>query len=494
MNLRFISFILGIILLLEAVLMGLCMAFEHLWIGHTLPGMVQAWAVSAVLTATLGTVLTLTGKRAQQSQIFRREAIAVVGLGWSLAAIMAALPFLLAPLPIHPADCLFEAVSGLTTTGATIFPDLTLLPDSLLLWRSITQWLGGMGIVILFVALLGFLGVGSKILFSRETSAVADSDLLPRVQALSLRYLGIYLAFTAIAFTGLILCGLSPFHALNHAFTAISTGGFSTHNESIGYYSSQSVHLWIILVMITGGIAFPLHFLILAKRNAGLLLKNEECRSYLILLLFFATTTTLALLTIDRPDDGLSLPDFALAAAFQTTSIMTTTGFSTADYNLWPPLGQKLIILCMIFGGCAGSTSGGLKIARLLAFVKIILLQLRLTFRPNLVSHVRLNGKIIDSEVTQGVTFYIALYASLILAGAAVLAFLEPSFDLVSIFSASVSAVNNIGPALGEAGPASTYASYSLFGKLWLSFLMLVGRLEILAILLLFLPSFWRKF
>jgi len=494
MNLRLVSLGIGGILLIESALMAGCLVYSCLFeraIGPT--SWPWLWTSCFAPTVIASATLLGLGRKADRSRFFRREAFAIVGLGWLVSGWFAALPYCLSPLAVPVWDGLFEAYSGLTTTGATIFTDLNELPHSLILWRSVTQWIGGLGIVILFVAVLGFFGIGNKALFHRETSALADSDMGTRFQSLSFRYLMIYIVITGVATVGCMIFGMTPFSALNHAMCALSTGGFSPHNESIAYYPQWTLHLWLILIMLAGGIAFPLHYALWIQRKYGVLKNNEEFRVYLITIILVATVIALDLF-IYWPEVNGNYFQIAVDSLFQTVSLITTTGFVSADYNLWPPLSKILLLSIMFIGGCAGSTGGGIKVSRFVVFAKAIGRHLRLVQRPHRVSKLRLNGKVLPEDAIQAVITYFALYFVLLIIGVLGLAFLEPNLDLTSVLSAMIACLNNIGPALAEVGPTENFAFFNPAGKIWLTAFMLLGRLEIYAILLLLLPSFWKKF
>lgn len=495
MNIALVLFAVGGILLIQSLLMLVCMVFSLVTENHA--DATYAWPllwVKCLLpTFSASLVFMFVGRRADRTRFFRREALAIVGLGWLVSGLCAALPYVLSPLGVPLWDGIFESYSGLTTTGATIFRDLTLLPDSILLWRSITQWMGGMGIVILFVAVLGFFGIGNKALFHSEVSALADSDMATRFQSLSCSYLMIYVGFTLLAVLGLVTLGLTPLNAVNHAMAAISTGGFSPHNESIAYYSDLWVHLWLIIIMLCGGVALPVHFTVLLQRRLGILRQNEEFRAYLAILLVVTTIIFLDLAFFWPGHEGVT-PRLLVDSLFQTVSLMTTTGFGTADFDLWPPLSKFLLLGIMFVGGCAGSTAGGIKVSRFIVFTKAAYRHLLLVHRPGLVRKLRLNGKVLSENAIQGVITFFAFYFVLLLIGILGLALLEPNLNLTSTLSAVIACLNNIGPGLGDVGPTQNFALFNPVSKLWLSAFMLIGRLEIYAVLLLLLPSFWRKF
>lgn len=492
MNFRLVSLALGGILLIVGTLMLVCLGYSA-W-GEPKPGpWVTDWLRCVVPTLAVGIVLMNLGRRADRTRIFRREAFAVVGLGWIVAGVFAALPYMILPPHAPVWDALFEAYSGLTTTGATIFTDLDQLSRGLLLWRSITQLIGGLGVVILFVAVLGFFGIGNKALFNRESSALADSEMGTRFQSLSFRYLMIYSAITLVGAVGLVIGGLTPYSAINHAMCAISTGGYSIHNESLGFYTGWHVHLWVVLLMMAGGIAFPVHYVLWIQRQWGTIRRNEELIVYIAAILLISTVIAIDLIVL-WPGRNAPMSKLIVDSLFQTVSIMTTTGFGTADFNEWPPLSKFLLLGAMFAGGCAGSTAGGMKISRFIVFAKAALRQVRQAHRPHVVAKLRLNTKFLPEDAVQGVVMFFALYFVILLIGILGLAFLEPTLSMTTTLSAVIASVNNIGPGLAEVGPTHNFSIFNPLSKVWLSGFMLLGRLEIYAILLLILPSFWRKF
>ncbi len=495
MNIALVLLALGGILIIESIMLLFCLVFSFLTENFADAPFAwpMLWVQCLIPTLLSAGILIFMGRKADRDHFFQREAFAIVSLGWLVSGIYAAMPYVLSPLGVPIWDGLFESYSGLTTTGATIFTDLNQLPDSLILWRSITQWMGGLGIIILFVAVLGFFGIGNKALFNREASALADSDMGTRFQSLSFKYLMIYTCITLTGIIGLMVCGLTPFSAVNHTLTAISTGGFSPHNESIAYYPQLSVHLWLIAIMLAGGVAFPVHYLLLIQRRYGMLKKNEEFRTYFIII--FVVTAIIAVdLLYFMPDQNSSTVRVIVDSLFQTVTIMTTTGFATADFDMWPPLSKFLLLGVMFIGGCAGSTAGGIKVSRFIVFAKAAHRHLLLVHRPHLVLKLRLNGKVLSEDAIQGVIIFFSFYFVLLLIGILGLALLEPNLKLTSTLSAVIACLNNIGPGLGQVGPTENFALFNPAGKLWLAAFMLIGRLEIYAVLLLLVPSFWKKF
>lgn len=493
MNLRFVALVIGAVLVLESGLMGICWLYAWLSPMPAENAMADTWLISIFVTFTVGVLPVVMFRNTIDMNVFRREAFAVVGLGWIIAGIFAALPFSLPPLSMPIWDGLFEAYSGLTTTGATIIVDLALIPDSVILWRAITQWLGGLGIVVLFVAVLGLFGGGGKSLFVSETSAVADDDFGARVRSLAITYFLIYLIVTVIGFIGLVILGKDPFDAACHSMSAIATGGFSPYNASMAEFPSHAIQLWIIALMMFGGIAFPIHYQVFVLRRLGVLRENTEFHAYLIIL-FGVSAVVLADLLATGAYKGAEWWDAAVASLFQVTSIMTTTGFASTDFDAWPNLAKTMLLGVMIIGGMAGSTSCGLKVARVVLFAKVLKRQFQTIFRPHLVLKLRMNGHTLEEKLAEGVIFYVAMYFALLIASTLVTNVLEPHLSLTNVLSATIATYNNIGPGLELVGPTQNYAFLNPATKIWLSFMMLLGRVEIFAIIVLFLPSFWRKF
>lgn len=490
MNFRFIYSTLGGISIINSLMVLLCLlyALVHEY-GES--NLVTIWTLCFCINLTSGAVFFFFGRGMDKNRIFRREALAVVGIGWIYCGIFSALPYFFSGVPVW--DALFESYSGLTTTGATIFADIEVLPRSIVLWRSVTQWMGGLGVVILFVALLGFIGVGTKALFSRESSAVAQSDIIPKVQSLTLRYLGIYMGFTLAGIIGLLILGVSFFDATCHSLSAISTGGFSPYNDSVGHFDNHAISLWITAIMFVGGIGLPVHYLVLIQKRWGLLKSNEEVRTYFTVLLF-ATLIIGINLAVAQPVPGNNLFSRIVDSIFQVVSITTTTGFITTDFDLWPSLSKFVLLLLMIMGGCAGSTAGGMKVARFIVFAKSARRNLQLIIRPHLVSRLRMNRKVLDEDFIQAVIFYFAIYFVLLIIGILGFSMLEPDLEMTSTVSGVIASFNNIGPGLGKLGAVENFAFLNVASKMWLCLFMLLGRLELYAILLLFLPAFWRKF
>lgn len=487
MNYRLLVRVLGFLLLLVAGAMLVCE-------GYVLVGHVDvkrhdlALAKAFALTAFVGTMLVVAG-RGSGREILRKEAIAIVGGGWLLCTLAGALPYLLCDPGLDPASAFFESASGFTTTGASAISDLDQFPRSILLWRATTQWLGGMGILVLFVALLSNLGVGSKSLMQHEYSAKSGYGFHSRIRQTALRLWQIYTGLTILCVAGLAALGMSLYDATLHAFSAISTGGFSPQNTSVAFYNSAGIDAWLCLFMVLGGMSFPLIAWLL-RGGFSRVQRDEELRLYLALLAVATAVVTLDL--VFRMGEGFGR---ALQfASFQVISIMTTTGFATADFDLWPTLSQAVLVLLMFVGGCAGSTSGGIKVSRVAVFFRAASQQLLNSFRPNQHITIHLNGEPLDAESINRSLFLLVLTAFVVGLSTLLITALEPSLDLVSSFTAVAASLFNIGPGLGEVGPSRNFAFFGGTSKMLLAFVMIIGRLEFFGILALFVPALWRRY
>lgn len=447
-------------------------------------GTIWAFALSAAICAVCGGGLFAAFRSERDLTI--REGFAVVTFGWLTFALFGALPYVISGGIPAWVDAFFEAMSGFTTTGSTILIDIEALAPSLLLWRSFTQWLGGMGIIVLSLAILPMLGVGGMQLFKAEVPGPTADRLTPRIQDTAKLLWGVYLLLSVIEL-GLLMAGnLSFFDALNHTFTTMATGGFSTRNASVAAFDSAYVDWVITLFMFLAGINFSLHYLALRGR-LGDFWRNEEFRFYLGLTL----GVTLLLTVFNRFGGYDSLADSLRYSAFQVVSIMTTTGFATADFELWAVICQYLLVACMVIGGCAGSTGGGMKVARILLLFKHAHVQLYRTIHPRAVRLVKLGERPVDKEVMQAILGFFALYMGIFVTASFIMAAL--GMDLISAGTAVITALGNVGPGLGSVGPVDNFAHVPAVGKLVLALCMLLGRLELFTVLVLVIPSFWRK-
>ena len=521
----------GMLLLLLAGLMSVAAVAEFFQFGHPSPtagaeqafvdeSAVPAFALALVFNFGAGLLMFLVGRQHEDSNFGRRDAMLLVGVAWVIGAATSALPFYLWALmrevpegvPEHPfqsfAMCYFESVSGLTTTGATIlgaFPnDIESLPAGLLLWRSMTQWFGGLGIVVLFVAVLPVVGVGGKKLVSVESSAGGQA-VRPRIREAARTLWTIYLGLTLTCAALLFLSGMSLFDAICHTGTTVASGGFSPRNASIGAYyeligpTRTALIEWIIIFFMTlAGVNFAL-FYAAANRRWLTLYRDSEFRVYLLMLV--SITLTITLIIIDDPiilTTGEELEAGMLThlrhAAFTVASLQTSTGYASADFDLWPFAAQALLVVCMFAGGCAGSTAGGLKVIRLTTMLKVTWAELERAFRPNVVRPVRVNRQPIEPSAQLAVMVFGVLVVITLVAASIILRVLEPEdhLDIVTTATASIALLMNTGPGFHAVGPTQNFAFFSDPSLYVLSMLMVLGRLEMFALLVLLVPRFWR--
>ena len=497
MNHRIVRRVLGALLLLQAVAMAACGAFAYFDVVAGDEEAMRALMIAAAITGVCGALLVVSaGFRRMPGGLMRREAVAVVGLGWILSGVFGAVPYVLCPPHMDVASAWFEAVSGFTTTGSSVMANIEAWPRGMLLWRATTQWLGGIGILVLFVAVLSFLGVGSKALFQNESSLHAGRAGLARIQDMALLLVVIYLFFSVVCTVGLRGMGMTWFNAVCHAMATVSTGGFSPHNASVGHYSGWGngwlIELWIVIFMVLCGINFIL-FVAILKRNWLRVSEEEDGRWFLALLVEATVLITFGVLA---NGSGESPGEAWRGALFSVVSITTTTGFGTVDYELWPLWCQVILGLLMLVGGCAGSTSGGPKIGRIVLFLKLARHEIIASFRPNLVFHATHNGRPVDSRGRAAVVFFLALYFVIGLVSVLVVAALESgtAITLETAASCVLATLSNIGPAFGGVGPTENFADLRGVTKSFLAMLMILGRLELFAVLALFLPSLWRRY
>jgi trk system potassium uptake protein TrkH len=449
----------------------------------------RGFLTCAALAFVLAIGLILAG-RGCPPRMFRREALCVIGTGWIVATLVGALPYIIIDKNLGVIDAIFESASGLTTTGASVYANVELLPRSLLFWRALSQWIGGMGVVVFFVAILGFLGAGGKILYSNEASgSTADFDE-PRVQSAVLNLWLVYLGLSAICALVFWVGGMSVYDALCHMFATVSTGGFSTRNSSMGAFDSPFLEWSTTVFMITSGTSFML----LARTARGqfdMIRRNSEAKAFVLILLISSIAIAVFLLTQGGKTEW---HEAFRDSAFQVASIMTTTGFATDDYDFWPTFPKVLLLVLMIIGGCSASTAGGVKLGRVVIAWKVILRGIEKEFRPRVVRMVRINGKPVDDEAVRDVLIFLVLVALLCVIAVSVTAAFEPNLSVQASVSSVFASLFNIGPGLGELGPTDNYSGLHDYTKVMLSMLMIMGRLELYALLVLFSPQLWRSF
>ncbi|PLY02030.1 MAG: potassium transporter [Desulfuromonas sp.] len=447
-----------------------------------------AWAsyvYSAFICFAVGWPLFLTCNSKKDLSV--REGFAVVTFGWVVFAVFGALPYLLSGAILSPLDAIFETMSGFTTTGSTILPEIESMPQSLLFWRSLTHWLGGMGIIVLSLAILPMLGVGGMQLFKAEVPGPTADRLKPRIQDTAKMLWGVYVLLTAVETLLLMLGGMTFFDALCHSFATLATGGFSTRNASVAAYNSSYIDGVITLFMILAGVNFALHFQVLRGRVADFF-RSEELRFYLGIIVV-ATGIVMFFNWSGSIYQGIG--ENLRYSVFQVASIITTTGFGTADFELWPVVTQYVLVLLMFVGGCAGSTGGGIKVARILLLFKHAHVQVFRLIHPRAIRLVKLGNRPVDKEVLQAILGFFALFIGVFVIGSLLVA--ASGMDLVSASASVIACLANIGPGLGSVGPVDNFAHVPAFGKWVLILCMLMGRLELFTVLVLFFPSFWRK-
>lgn len=495
MNYRLISRNLGLLLMIFA----LSMLGALVWSVLYRDGDQAAILESMVICALFGALLYLLGRKGS-SEFYRREALAIVGLGWTLCAVMGALPFILSGM-LTPIDAFFEAMSGLTTTGSTVIPDINAVLSGenarhgVMFWRSFTHWLGGMGIVVLLLALLPAVGAGTRFLFATEAPGPTAEGLKPRIRQTALRLWVLYVGLSVVEFILLWICGMSVYDAMCHTFGTMATGGFSTENTSVAAFHSVKIELVIIVFMIFAGTNFNLHYQV-AHRRWFAWFKDVEWRWFMGIFAAFTVMITLDL-TLRGPEmyHGSGIFLALRHSAFTVVSIGTTTGFCNSDFDVWPSLARALLIILMFIGGCAGSTGGGIKVVRFVILFKIAGHQLSRVFNPRRIRTLRIGNRPLDDELQHTVLVYFLIMMFVFAAATLVMTMLisEPGhhLDLITSSTAVIATLNNIGPGLGNVGATMTYADVPALGKLVLSFCMVVGRLELWAILCLFVPGFW---
>ena len=455
----------------------------------------SAFFITSSASMVLGAFLFWRFK--PEEELRMREAFLIVSLTWFVGSIIGAFPFTLSGTLHSFTDAVFEAMSGLSTTGATILggvtasgiqnPDIESLDKSLLFWRSLSHWLGGMGIIVLTLALLPLLGIGGMQLFQAEYSGSTKDKITPRIQETAMLLWTIYMGLTAVQF---LLLWIHPsmdwFDAINHAFATLATGGFSTKNASIAAFDSVYVDTLIIVFMLLAGINFAMHYKLFTG-DSETFFRNREIRFYLLVILLFSAGIIGGLwITQDYP-----LGEALQYGTFQVVSIVTTTGFGTDDYALWIPFSQFLLFLLFFTGGCAGSTGGGIKMIRLMIIMKNIGREFRQIVHPQAILPIRMGDKVVEQSILKTILGFFVMYFIIFATGAIIMSFM--GFDFMSAMGASIASLGNIGPAWGEFGPTDNYAHVPLFGKWVLLILMMIGRLELFTVLVIFTPWFWRN-
>lgn len=440
--------------------------------------------ISGLITAGIGFPLWMTTKK-NRGNIGKREGYVIVSLSWIVISLFGTLPYILSGSITHFTDAFFETMSGFTTTGATILTDIESVPKGILFWRSLTHWIGGMGIIVLSVAILPILGIGGMQLFVAEMPGIKYDKLHPRITDTAKRLWGIYVALTFAETLLLLAGGMSLFDSLSHAFATMATGGFSTKNDSIAGFSGYIQYV-IIIFMLFAGTNFTLHYLGFRGRIRDIW-RNEEYRYYIGFTLGFAILIAVLLVIKSDQPPAEAFRD----SLFQVVSIVTTTGFITTDYLAWPSYLWYFIFLLMFIGGSAGSTAGGIKIARQILLLKNSALEMKRLIHPQAIIPVRFNGRTVSQDVLFKVMAFFLFYLLIFFGGTIVMSLFGMNFE--TAVGSTIATLGNIGPGIGMVGPVDNYAFIPDAGKWFLSFLMLLGRLELFTIIILLSPSFWKK-
>lgn len=480
-NFKVIANLLGLLLLLNSAFMVLCLPFSFYYREKSW------WAItaSAVITAACGFALRHFTRKRLNKDLKKRDGYLVVTSGWLVMSLLGSLPYLLSGAIPNFTDAFFETISGYTTTGASILTDIESLPKGILFWRSFTQWIGGMGIIVLAVAILPFLGIGGMQLFVAEAPGITPDKLQPRIQETAKRLWLIYFGLTFLEATLLFAGGMSVYDAINHALTTMATGGFSTKNSSAAGFSPYIQYV-LIVFMFLAGTSFTLTYFGI-KGLFGKIRKNEEFVVYSFFILAITTVVTITLLFVT--DHGLE--QSFRHSLFQVISLITTTGFVSADYTSWTPFLSVLFFILLFVGGSAGSTAGGVKVIRHVVLFKNSFLELKRQLHPSAIMPVRISGKAIERDIVFNVLAFIMIYILIFLVGVVLLSAMNVEFD--TAFGAVATSISNVGPGIGDVGPTDNFSNIPWPGKWLLSLLMLLGRLELFTVLMLLSPHFWKN-
>ncbi len=478
MNYQMIGFVIGRILLTEAALLALPLVTALLYGEPAGP-----FLIPALVLVLVG--LVLSGRKPQRTALYARDGLAVVALAWIAMSAFGALPFVISGDIPNFVDAFFETVSGFTTTGASILTDVESLSRGGLFWRSFTHWVGGMGVLVFVMAILPMTDGHGMHLMRAEVPGPSVGKLVSRMSDSAKILYGIYLAMTVIEIILLLAGGMPLFDACVHAFGTAGTGGFSSRALSVGTYQNAYYDIVIGVFMLLFGVNFNLYYFLLVRRFREVF-RSEELRAYLLIV-----TASVLAITVNIVHIYGSAATSLRHAFFQVSSIITTTGYSTVDFNTWPTFSKAILVVLMFVGACAGSTGGGIKVSRILILLKSSLADMRKMLHPNAVTTVRLEGKPLTEKNIRGAHVFISVYLVVFVVSFLLLSLEQ--FDLVTTFTALAACINNIGPGLEMVGPMGSFAAFSPASKLLLSFDMLVGRLEIFPMLLLFAPSIWKR-
>lgn len=484
-NTRMVFRTMGALLLIEAVFMTMAL-FVSLWYGEADSGV---FLLSTIITLLAGVIGLLVGRRAE-SRMGEREGYVIVAMVWVVFSTFGLLPYYLSGQVPSLTDAWFESMSGFTTTGATIIPDLEVITHGLLFWRSLTQWIGGMGIIVLSIAILPIFGLNGMQLYAAEVSGLTYEKVSPRIADTAKMMWSIYVLLTVTGVVALWLCGMDMFDAVCHSFSTIATGGFSTHNNSLEYYDSAAIHYTVTFFMFISGINFVL-LIYLLRGKTRYFFKDEELRWYSVAVAMFALLLTVGLYVARPGWSGVEMERAFRDSIFTVISSMTSTGYTISDYMYWPVVAWVVIFFLMLTGACAGSTAGGIKWVRLAIIMKNGVAEFQRRIHPNAIIPVKLNEKAVPQQTINNIMAFLIFYVFIIVV--TVVIFCATGVDFDEAIGSAVSAIGNVGISIGQFGPAGTYAEFPVVAKWVMSFVMLIGRLEIFTVLLLFTRALWRK-
>lgn len=474
--------ILSLLLVFNGAFMLLCLPISLIYND----GDWQAFLVSSLISAAIGGGVWFLTRKAKREELRKRDGYLIVALGWIIMSLSGSLPYILSnSIPFYT-DAFFETASGYTTTGASILNNIEELPRGILFWRSLTQWIGGMGIIVLAVAILPLLGIGGMQLFVAESPGIAPDKIQPRIRATAGRLWLVYIILTFSEMVLLMFGGLDFYEAINHSLTTMATGGFSTKQDSIAFYDSAYVQYIIIIFMFLAGTNFTLTYFGLHGKMKRFW-ENDEFRFYFFTILGATIITALTLFVYS----GFSAEKSFRDSLFQVISIVTTTGYVTADYTSWTPFLTVLFFMMMFIGGSAGSTAGGVKIIRHLILLKNMVLEFKRILHPSAVIPVRFNKMAVGQDVTFNVLAFIMTYILIFVVSSIIMSAM--GLDFLTALGAVATSLGNIGPGIGDVGPVDNFANIPMYGKWFLCFLMIIGRLELFTVLIIFTPYFWRS-
>ena len=484
-NTRMVFRTMGALLLIESVFMTMALGVS-LWYNEADS---DVFLLSTIVTLLFGVMGLLIGRRAE-SRMGEREGYVIVAMVWVVFSAFGLLPYYLSGQVPTLTDAWFESMSGFTTTGATIIPDLEVITHGLLFWRSLTQWIGGMGIIVLSIAILPIFGLNGMQLYAAEVSGLTYEKVSPRISDTAKMMWSIYVLLTATEILALWLCGMEIFDAVCHSFSTIATGGFSTHNNSLEYYDSAAIHYTVTFFMFISGINFVL-LIYLLRGKMRYFFQDEELRWYSVAVALFAVALAVGLY-IARPGwTGMHVERAFRDSLFTVISSMTSTGYTISDYMYWPVVAWVVIFFLMLTGACAGSTAGGIKWVRWAIILKNGVAEFQRRIHPNAIIPVKLNEKAVPQQTINNIMAFLIFYVFIIAITVVIFCATGVNFD--ESIGAAVSAIGNVGISIGQFGPAGTYAEFPTIAKWVMSCVMLIGRLEIFTVLLLFSRVLWRK-